>query len=440
VRTKNDHDVAEEARVEAGRWAVGLDEVMGRIASRFVRVEPRRRARAFLTGLLAGLPRSNCWTLAEHAGEATPDGMQHLLARAVWDHEQVAADLREYVVDHLGDPSGVLIVDETGDVKKGTRTVGVQRQYTGTAGRIENSQVAVYLTYATRRGYAFCDRALYLPKAWVGDSDRLAAAGVPADTGFATKPALATRMITTAVDAGVPVRWVTADEVYGADPTLRAEIIGHGLGYVLAVAKNHVVPLPIGPRRAADLAQRPDLTWHRLSAGTGAKGERLYDWAWITIPDTSTSTTTGAHGLLLRRNRRTGELAYYRTYTPTPVPLGELVRVAGTRWRVEEAFQSSKDLTGLDQHQVRTWTSWHRWTVLVMLAHAFLSVMTATQPTTTDPTLIPLTRNEIRRLFTDLIKPARSTVHQILAWSHWRRRHQARSRTAHHNRHERDHQ
>jgi hypothetical protein len=235
----------------------------------------------------------------------------------------------------------VLVVDETGDVKKGVRTVGVQRQYTGTAGRIENAQVAVYLTYAAPGGYAFIDRALYLPASWTADPARCAAAGVPEGTGFATKPALARAMLARAVETGVPARWVAGDEVYGADPLLRADLAGHGLGYVLAVAATHRILTPAGTFTAAALAARvPRHAWARLSAGTGAKGHRWYDWALIDTVDVAADPRrAGQHWLLIRRHRRTGELAFYRAHAPTPVPLAELVRVAGTRWKIEEAFQ-----------------------------------------------------------------------------------------------------
>jgi SRSO17 transposase len=413
-----------------------LDGLMARLAARFTRVEPRRRARAFLLGLLAGLPRTNCWTIAEHAGDASPDGMQHLLAGAVWDAEAVRDDLRGYVVEQLGDPDAVLVVDETGDLKKGTATVGVQRQYTGTAGRVENAQVAVYLAYASRRGYAFIDRALYLPRSWTTDPARCAAAGVPKEVAFATKPTQARQMIARALDAGTPARWVAGDEVYGADPGLRTELVRRRLGYVLAVAKDHPISTGTGSRRADELAGRlPKRAWQRLSAGNGAKGERFYDWALVDTVDAAADPDgTGCHWLLLRRNRRTGELAFYRAYSPTPVPLAALVQAAGTRWRIEESIQSSKELAALDQHQVRRWDSWHRWTILAMLAHAFLSVMTATQPPP-DPgnELIPLTRNEIRRLFTAAITPIQQAKH-LLRWSIWRRRHQARARASHYRR------
>ena len=276
---------------------------MGRIASRFSRVEPRRRARQLVLGLLSDLPRKNCWTLAEHIGDATPDGLQHLLGRAKWDADQVRDDLREFVLEHLADHMAVLVVDETGDLKKGTRTVGVQRQYTGTAGRIENAQVAVYLTYASRHGHAGIDRALYLPQTWTGDRDRCERAAVPDDVGFATKPELAWQMIERALDSGAPAAWAAGDEVYGDNPHLRAALEKRGLGYVLAVSRTHRVPTPTGPQRADHLAKRiPRRAWQKLSAGHGAKGHRFYDWAHVAI--TSGDPANHQH-LLVRRSRGT---------------------------------------------------------------------------------------------------------------------------------------
>jgi SRSO17 transposase len=304
-----------------------LDELCARVAGRFGRVEPRRRVRAFVLGMLADLPRKNCWTIAEHAGDATPDGMQHLLGRAVWDTDGVRDDLRDYVIDHLGDPGAVLVVDETGDVKKGSSTVGTQRQYTGTAGRIENAQVAVYLTYAGAAGHAMIDRELYLPRCWTTDPARCAAAGIPEEIEFATKPALAQTMINRALDAGVPTRWVAADEIYGADPGLRADLETRQVGYVLAIGCDRRVPTAAGSMRPDTLAAGlPKSAWQRLSAGPGAKGQRYYNWALITL-----AAQAGHHWLLARRHLRHGELAFYRCYSPTPVPLGELVRVAGRR-------------------------------------------------------------------------------------------------------------
>ncbi len=412
-------------------WRDGLNELMGRVAGRFSRVEPRRRAGAFLLGLLAGLPRVNCWTIAEHAGESRPDGMQHLLARASWDADGVRDDLRSYVVDHLGDPEAVLVVDETGDVKKGTATVGVQRQYTGTAGRIENAQVGVYLVYAGERGHAFIDRALYLPKSWTGDRERMAEAGVPADVEFATKPALARTMIARALDAGVPAGWVAGDEVYGADPQLRNELHKRNIGYVLAVASNHRVPTAAETATATELASTlPSRAWHRHSCGAGAKGHRTYLWAQIEV---AVSDTPGWHWLLIRRHPRTGELAFYRAYAPRPVTLAVLARVAGRRWTIEESFQTGKELAGLDEHQVRRWTSWHRWTVLSMLAHAFLAVTAAREHARAAPPqgLIPLTLSEIRRLLSRLLAHPAHDLPHLLRWSLWRRRHQATARNCH---------
>nr|WP_269330522.1 IS701 family transposase [Kineosporia babensis] len=371
-------------------------------------------------------------------------------------------DVRDWTVEHLGDERAILVVDETGDLKKGVHTVGVQRQHTGTAGRIENAQVTVYLAYASERGHALMDRELYLPKAWTEDPEQMEAAGVPAGTAFATKPALARQMIERTIEAGVPADWATGDEVYGQDPALRAALQRLGLGYMLAVAKDHQIRTGIGLRRAIDLAVRlPAATWQRLSAGQGAHGHRWYDWALIDTIDEETAALhddsqespptapSVRHWSLIRRNRGTGEYAFYRAYSPEPVPLRTLVLVAGRRWTIEESFAAGKELTGLDEHQVRSWTSWRRWSALAILAHAFLSVTAATQnpPATTQPDtttesmkpLIALTRNEIRRLLTSattVLKFARHALH----WSSWRRRHQAIARTSHYKKTDRNRQ
>ena len=420
--------------VDPDGWREAFEGFTSRLDRRFARVESRGRVRRFLQGLMAGLPRVNCWTLAEHAGESSPNGMQHFLAGAVWDDDGLRADLRDYVVETFGDPEAVFVFDETGDVKKGTATVGVQRQYTGTAGRIENAQVAVYLTYATPTGHALIDNALYLPASWTGDPARLAAAGVPDDVGFATKPRLARRLVEAALDGGVPARWATGDEVYGNDPALRAALARRGLGYVLAVAKTHLVDTKAGKKKAIDLAVTlPATAWNRISAGKGAKGERLYDWALVATGD---QDLPGEHHLLIRRNITTGEYAFYRAHSPASVPLAAYVRVAGIRWNVEDDFQNSKELAALDEHQVRTWTSWRRWTLLAMLAHAFLAVTTA-QAHDTEPAdgLIPLTVNEVRHLLVRLaLRRQTPSDAFVLAWSWWRRRHQARAQAGHYRR------
>lgn len=407
---------------------------MARVGPVFGRVEPRRRAAAFVLGLLAELPRKNCWTIAEHAGEASPEGMQHFLGRAAWRADEVRDVVRELVVEHFGDPDGVLVLDETGDLKKGVRTVGVQRQYTGTAGRVENAQVAVYLAYATASGHALIDRRLYLPQSWTTDPDRCAAAGIPDHVTFATKPALGAEMVRAALDAGVPASAVTGDEVYGNDPRLRSELEFRAIPYVLAISCSHRLGTGPARMRADELASIiPERSWQSRSAGAGTKGHRDYDWAYLPV---ETHLEHGTRWLLLRRHRRTGELAFYRCYAPTEKPLTILVRIAGRRWPVEESFQAGKELAGLDEHQVRRWDSWHRWVTLSMLAHAFLAILTATERTHHQPDddTIPLTCNEIRHLLTTLVIRDFRTTSQQLRFSTWRRRHQHRARTSHYQR------
>lgn len=289
-------------------WQEAFETLMSRIADRFARVEPRRRVTRSVTGLLSDLPRKNCWTLAEHAGDATPDGMQHLLHHAKWDADAVRDDIHTYVVEHLRDEDAVLVVDETGDLKKGTATVGVQRQYTGTAGRIENAQVAVYLVYSAVRGHAAIDRALYVPRSWTDDPDRCRSAGIPDGLAFAAKPQLAAGMVERALDAGTPARWVAGDEVYGDNPHLRTTLEQRRTGYVLAVSSTHQVVTHAGKFQARTLAaQIPKRAWQRLSAGAGAKGERYCDWAQVDIHGPFGQPDLWC--LLVRRNRRTGELA-----------------------------------------------------------------------------------------------------------------------------------
>lgn len=414
-----------------------FESAFARIAGRFGRVEPRRQARAFLSGLLSDVETRSCWQLAEQAGDRTPHRMQRLLDEAVWDADAVRDDVRGYVIDELGDPGATLVLDDTGDVKKGVHSVGVQRQYTGTAGRIENSQVAVFLAYASPRGHALIDREVYLPRSWTDDPTRCAAAGVPEQVRFATKVTLARRMLTRALDVGVPAAWCTADEFYGGHRGLRCDLQARGTGYVLAVAKSHRVTVPIGVLRAdqvaAGLSKR---AWNRYSCGDGAKGRRDYDWAWVLITSPA-DEASGHHWLLIRRRLSDGELAFYRCWSPRPVALPTLVKVAGTRWSIETCFQTSKGEVGLDQHQVRRWASWYRHTTLVMLAHAILAVIAARERTRRPPDedgLIPLTVNEIRHLFARLITNTLHTISHWLAWSRWRRLHQSRAKASHYRR------
>jgi SRSO17 transposase len=361
-------------------WADGLADLHALIGRRFTRSEPREHAVAYVRGLLSGEERKNSWTLSERAGDATPDGMQRLLSTTDWDPDLVRDDLQAYVVQHLGDPDGVLIIDETGFLKKGTRSAGVSRQYSGTAGRIENCQIGVFLTYATPAGRTFLDRELYLPKGWTEDRDRCADAGIGADVDvdFATKPEQAMLMLQRAVTNKVPARWVTGDEVYGQHFKLRGKIEELGLAYVLAVPVNQHV-IAAGPRENQEfradvlIAALPAQAWRTRSAGKGAKGDRLYDWArtpihGLNFPDSN-------YWLLARRSRADAiGLAYYLCHAPARTGLAELVAVAGTRWAIEETFQTSKGQTGLDRYQVRQYTGWYRHITLSMLAHAFLTV------------------------------------------------------------------
>lgn len=430
--------VAAAAMVDPDGWMETFDTAFARIAGRFKRVEPRRTARDYLLSILSDVETRSGWLLAEQAGHVSPDRMQSLLADAVWDVDAVRDDLRRYVVDELGDTEGVLIIDDTGDLKSGHHSVGTQRQYTGTAGRIENAQVSTFLAYASVKGRVLIDRALYLPKSWTDDRERCRAAGVPDTVVFATKVTQARRMLTRALDDGVPARWATADEFYGNERGLRRDLQARGVGYVLAVAKSHRVTQPTGDVASAHHVTQKVLrsSWNRLSAGKGAKGERDYDWAWVRIVP-PTDEQTGHHWLLVRRRIRDGELAYYRCWSPRKIGLAKLVRVAGTRWCVEECFKAAKGQVGLDQHQVRKWTSWHRYTTLAMLAHAILTVIAARERTNrTDDTrgLIALTVNEIRHLFAKMITNPVRSINYWLHWSAWRRQHQQRALTSHYRR------
>ncbi|WP_425569990.1 IS701 family transposase [Promicromonospora umidemergens] len=424
-------------------WLAEFEVAFEQVAARFARRDARGAARDLLAGLVAPLERKNCWTIAEHAGHESPHRLQHLLGRAVWDANAVRDDVRDYVRARLADSEAVLVVDETGDLKKGTKSVGVQRQYTGTAGRVENAQVAVFLTYAAQRGHTFIDRRLYLPESWASDPDRRHEAGVPDEAGFATKPHLAAQMITDALAAGTPARWVAGDEVYGADPHLRSTCRRLGLGYVLAIGCNRAVATGAGPLRADKATSLvPTDAWARMSCGDGSKGRRWYSWAVLELepePD-GPDLGSGHHALLVRRNDTTGELAWYRCWTPRHVAIGDLVHVAGRRWTVEENFQAAKSHAGLDEHQVRRWDSWHRWTTLAMLGHALLTVLAVTmndvEPIDDAAGLIAVTVGEGRRLFAALVATVSTTIERVLAWSRWRRRRQHRARRAHYQRRE----
>ncbi|TDD96814.1 IS701 family transposase [Actinomadura rubrisoli] len=358
-------------------WSAGFEAFVGRFAGRFPRVEARRRMVSYVRGLLSETERKNGWTLAETAGEAGPEGMQRLLNFYSWDTCGVRDDVRDVVVECLGDAQqGVLIVDETGFLKKGKKSAGVARQYSGTAGRIENSQIGVFLAYASSAGRALIDRELYLPKEWTGDRERCREAGVPDEVAFATRPALAQQMIERAVLGDVPFGWVTADEAYGQDTKFRLWLEAGDISHVVAVPKSAmVVSMTLSKIRVHQVVvDLPDGAWKRLSCGDGARGFRVSDWAATEIRPLRRSGW--GHWLLARRSIiDPSDLAFYICFGPADTPIEELVRVAGSRWAIEECFQTTKNETGLDHYQVRGYQAWYRHITLSMAAAAFLVIV-----------------------------------------------------------------
>jgi SRSO17 transposase len=445
VSTTEDHEVAVAAMVEAGRAEQKRDELMGRFGPLFARVEPFTQAGKYVRGLLSDLPRKNCWTLAEYAGDATPDRMQRLLERAVWDTAAAMGVVRDFVAEHLADDGlAVLVLDESGDEKTGTATCGVKRQYVGCAGKVANAVNFVNATYSTPRGHALIGSRLYIPAEQLADRARRAAMGVGDDLEFKTKPQLGRDLLADAVTAGVPVRWCTADAVYGRDRELREHCEQHAIGYVLGVPCSFRVTLPSRAKVRVDAALKilTSHSWQIASCGPGSKGERRYAFAWL-------ATASPRHFLLIRRSlNNPTEVAYFFCYVPDHVPatLAVLVTVSGRRWTVEEDHEFGKDQFGFDQSQNRLFTPIMRHIVLVMAALAICAVTTAdarahaeaqpaptsrTQPPPANLAPIPLTVPEVKRLF-NLLTRTQRTIEQHLRWSQWRRRHQARARWYHH--------
>jgi SRSO17 transposase len=353
------------------RWESELVGLLARIRPLFYRTESKKHAEQYVRGLLSSLERKNGWTIAEHGGELEPAPLQRFLNLSPWDADALVEHNREYAMEHLADPAGILVADPTGFAKKGTKSVGVQRQYSGTLGRIDHCQIATFLCYVTpNRDRVLVDRRLYLPdKSWMTDPARCAAAGVPADLAFATRPEQVIEMIRAAHAAGMPFAWFTADEEFGQNPGLCDYLQGCEIPYVMAVGKNTQFTDTAGRlTRVDDLARRlPRNTWQRRACGIGSKGHRVYDWALIDSDDPD-------HQYLIRRSIDDGELAFYHCYNPHHAPFGELVGVAGARWPIEECFGSAKNEVGLDNYQVRTWNAWHRHITLAMLTHTFLAI------------------------------------------------------------------
>jgi SRSO17 transposase len=354
-----------------------LTDIERRLAPYFERAEPRQRAMAYLQGLLSPAERKNSWQVAEVIGDATPYGLQHLLRRALWEPAAVRNELRAYVIEHLGAVNAVLVIDETGFLKKGRHSAGVARQYSGTAGRIENCQIGVFVAYASPHGQVLLDRELYLPKEWTDDPARCRQVGIPEDRRFATKPKLAQQMLARAFAAGVPATWVTGDSVYGDDRRLRVWLECCPQAYVLAVSGKEYVWLNWHQRQVKTiLATLPDEGWTRLSAGDGAKGPRWYAWRWLPLAE---PLEPGWRRWLLVR-RSLGDpsgLTAYVVFAPQGTPLEEVVRVAGTRWTIESCFEAAKSEVGLDHYEVRSWTGWYRHMTLAMWALSLLAVLRA---------------------------------------------------------------
>lgn len=358
-------------RADVDVWESELEGLLGRLRPLFYRRESKKHAGQYLRGLLSPIERKNGWTIAERVGEWEPKALQRLVNLSPWDADAVLGLNREYAMEHLADPGGILVADPTGFAKKGTKSVGVQRQYSGTLGRVDNCQIATFLAYVTPgRDRVLLDRRLYLPQeSWVADPARCAQAGVPPEVVFKTRPQQVREMIESVLEAGVPFAWFTADEEFGQNPGLCDYLQTSRIPYVMAVPKTtRFTDATTRTVQFDELAtQLPPNSWQRRSCGIGSKGFRVYDWALIDSdhPD---------HQYLIRRSINGGEFAFYHCYNPHHARFAELVNVAGARWPIEECFGSAKNEVGLDHYQVRTWDAWHRHITLAMLAHTFLAI------------------------------------------------------------------
>lgn len=370
------------AQVEA--WAWELSSWVDRVAGVFSRPEPRQIFEQMVTGLLSPLPKKNGWTLAEHAGHSHPGRVQTFLCRGAWDARELEGHVRDLVVEEMGGPDAVLVIDDTQMIKKGAKSVGVAPQHCGATNQIENCQVVVMLAYATAVGHAFIGHRLYLPERWTKDPDRCREAGVPRDVVFATKPRQAVELLTDADDAGVPFGWVAGDGGYGQYREVRDWATTRSVRYVLAVPSSQPLERVHGIGGQAEVKRVDDLLgrahrWERRSCGHGTKGERYYDWALfdVALPDEPPADGF-THTLLIRRSvSDPDEVAYFLVHAPAATTPKDMIAVAGIRWRIEECNEQGKDLIGLDQHQVRTWTAFHHHVTVCMFAHAFAATRKA---------------------------------------------------------------
>jgi SRSO17 transposase len=366
-------------------WAASLREAKARMRPLFTQERVAASAGLFLEGLLGEERRKTGWMRAEAAGDPGPWRQQAILGRGRWDGDALRDIVRDYALEHLAADDAVLVVDETGFLKQGKRSCGVARQYTGSAGKITNCQIGVFAAYVSGKGHAFIDRALYLPKAWADDAARRAAAHVPQEIAFATKPHLACAMIERAIAAGVPFAWVVGDSIYGVSEVEMA-LRRAGKGYVLGVNATSQfnswgAQPPVAGTAAAIASTLDPSTWRRLSAGAGSKGERLFDWAYLELANLEAAeyneTLSGlwTRGLLIRRNIADGDLAFFATWCPAGTPVAVLVNVEGQRWAIEDSFETAKNELGLDHNETRSWHGWHRHVSLVMLAFAMLAAI-----------------------------------------------------------------
>src|SRR3954469_3508287 len=388
-------------------WASSLRDVKARMRPLFTQERVAASAGLFLDGLLGTEPRKTGWMRAEAAGDPGPWRQQAILGRGRWEADALRDIVREYALETLADPDAVLVLDESGFLKKGSASCGVARQYTGSAGKITNCQIGVFAAYVSRHGHGFIDRALYLPKAWTSDPTRMAGAHVPPDTFFATKPALALTMIGRAIDAGVPFAWVAADTVYGTGAVEMA-LRRAGKGYVLGVSATSQFTSwgakpPVAGTAAAIASALGPAAWRRLSAGAGAKGARLFDWAYLELADLEAAEYSESlsgvwtRGLLIRRTIADGTLAFFTTWCPAGTPVEALVSVEGRRWAIEDSFETAKNELGLDHNETRSWHGWHRHVSLVMLAFAMLAAIRLKANTAAPPkSRLPMIRKSRR--------------------------------------------
>lgn len=463
TRTPTPRDAVESLPTPINSWRERFVAFFSTFFAGLARCEVTDAAQSYLEGLLRPLAAKNCWSIAEATGASDPQAHQRLLRTASWDETRLSHARRASVAETLGESDGVLIFDETGFLKSGNKSVGVGRQYSGTAGKIGNCQVAVFGAYTSSKGRTLYDTRLYLPKAWTNDQSRRREAGIPDSTEFATKAELAGQMLDQAVDEELPVGWVVADTVYGANFDLRQKLIEHKLQFVMEVPKDTTVypdrPLILhaSPARGSRGRGRPKRrrikgkttrvdamadkfapsTWKRIRVADGSKGPRIYDWAARRVVARDKKKGSQDLWLLVRRSvARPSEKAYYLAWAPAECPVATLAGVAANRWPIEECFKESKGEVGLADYQVRQWTPWHRHIELAMLAHLFLTQLRIEYGT--DDPRGPLSLAETRRLYRIACRPERRGVEARYQWTRWRREHNQKARASHYrNRHRR---